>query len=133
MLRTSDVQTTWMIDWPLGPQKSYYATTYPNSELISLETSATRRPVSGLVGRKIMPQVRDAIERAGWKFAAPVKAARETAYMIVRHLQVGDEVVIGLYHQQANADARATRENDADGPNSKNVEVVPIEFEDERA
>ncbi|TIT80124.1 MAG: hypothetical protein E5W57_04125 [Mesorhizobium sp.] len=78
-----------------------------------------------------MPQVREAIERAGWKFATP--KAKETAYMIVRHLQVGDEIVIALYHQKPNAEARATRENEADGPGYTNVEVRPVQFDDERS
>lgn len=77
MLRTGDVQTTWQIDFPLGG-KSYYATTYPSSTSIFLETTATRRPVSSLVARKIMPQVREAIEKAGWKFGAATTTSKDT-------------------------------------------------------
>jgi hypothetical protein len=57
----------WLVKWPSTPQKSgksYYVTTYANSERIFLETAAKRRPVSETVGRRIHPQVRDAIARA---------------------------------------------------------------------
>lgn len=61
------VKTVWSIQWPSTMQKwgkTYIATTYPNSDLVFLETAAKRRPVSPLVGRKIIVQVRGAIDRA---------------------------------------------------------------------
>lgn len=64
---TPGVQTVWLVQWPSTAHnwgKSYYATTYPNSDLLFIETSAKRRPVSPLVGRKITPIIRTAIERA---------------------------------------------------------------------
>lgn len=64
---TPGVQTLWLVQWPSTMTKwgkSYYATTYPNSELIFLETAAKRRPVSKLVAALIHEQVRAAIQRA---------------------------------------------------------------------
>ena len=60
-------KTVWTVKWPSRPNvggKSYIATTYPNSQIIFLETAAKRRPVSKLVATKIFPQVRAAIEAA---------------------------------------------------------------------
>ncbi len=58
--------TTWMIEWIYpamsGRQgKSYRVTTYPNSDLIFLETAAKRRKVATGVAIKIMPQIRAAL------------------------------------------------------------------------
>lgn len=67
LLRETSGATYWRIDWPSTMQKwgkSYYATTYPDSEHVFLETAAKRRPVSELQARKIVGQVRAAIERA---------------------------------------------------------------------
>lgn len=66
-LRTSDVQTVWLLKWPSHMRKQgkeYFVTTYPDSDLIFIETAAKRRQVSSLVARKIAPQMRAAIERA---------------------------------------------------------------------
>lgn len=60
-------KTVWQIDWPSTMQKwgkTYFATTYPDSEIIFMETAAKRRPVSPLVGRKILPQIKAAISAA---------------------------------------------------------------------
>jgi hypothetical protein len=59
--------TLWRIQWPSTPMKggkTYYATTYPGSELVFIETAAKRRPISTTQGRRISPQIRDAIQRA---------------------------------------------------------------------
>lgn len=69
-VRTSDVQTIWFVQWPSDMRKqgkSYYVTTYPNSDLIFIETAAKRRQVSSLVARKIAPEMRAAIVAAGGK------------------------------------------------------------------
>ena len=65
--RQGNASTLWCIKWPSSARhwgKTYYATTYPNSDLIYLETAAKRRHVSNLQGAKLMPQVRAAIEQA---------------------------------------------------------------------
>jgi hypothetical protein len=64
---TPCVCTVWLVQWPSTVHKwgkSYYATTYPNSDLVFIETAAKRRPVSALVGKRIMPLIRTAIEEA---------------------------------------------------------------------
>lgn len=63
----SSNKTVWLVKWPSTSfkwGKSYYATTYPNSDHVFMETAATKRPVSNLVGSKILPQIKDAIARA---------------------------------------------------------------------
>lgn len=74
-------QTKWFVEWvyPImsGKQgKSYYATTYPASDLIFLETSAKRRKVANGVATKIVAQVRAAIAIAEAK--ATLKSYSET-------------------------------------------------------
>ena len=62
-----DNYTIWFVQWPSTHYKwgkSYYATTYPNSDLIYLETAAKRRHVAELTASKIMPQIRSAIAKA---------------------------------------------------------------------
>lgn len=58
----------WTVKWPGKPMrvggKSYVAITYPESDRVFLETAAKRRPVSPLVARRIMPQVRAALSKA---------------------------------------------------------------------
>lgn len=64
---TPGVQTVWLVQWPNTVHnwgKSYYATTYPNSDLVFIETASKRRPVSPLVGRKITPLILAAIAEA---------------------------------------------------------------------
>lgn len=61
---TPGVQTVYLVQWPSTAHnagKSYYVTTYPNSDLIFVETVLKRRPVSPLVGRRINPIIREAI------------------------------------------------------------------------
>lgn len=53
-----------------------------------------------------------------------------TAFVVVRHLAVGDELVIGLYHKAMNAYDHRNRENEADGPGYQNVEVQEMKFDD---
>lgn len=69
LINATTTQTKWLISWPssLTKQgKAYVATTYPfPSELISIETVAKRRPISSLVGRRILPEIRAAIARNG--------------------------------------------------------------------
>lgn len=63
----SDVSTRWIVTWPSTPfkqGKAYYATTYPGLDQVLVETAATKRPVSPLVGRKILPQIKAAIAAA---------------------------------------------------------------------
>lgn len=63
-----NVRTVWKIQWPsiqgVKWGKTYYATTYPDSDLIYLETAAKHRAVAAKQGGKIITQVRQAIERA---------------------------------------------------------------------
>jgi len=65
LLRESPgVQTVYLVQWPSTAHnagKSYYVTTYPDSDHLFVETTSKRRPVSPLVGRRIMPVIRDAI------------------------------------------------------------------------
>ena len=61
------VMTVWRVDWPstmVKQGKSYYATTYPGSDRIYIETVVRRRKVSELVGRNIISLIREAIQRA---------------------------------------------------------------------
>ena len=42
--------TRWKVQWPstmFKQGKCYYATTYPGSELVFIETAVSRRPVGG--------------------------------------------------------------------------------------
>lgn len=62
---TAGVQTVWLVQWPSTAHnagRSYYVTTYPNSELIFIETSSKRRPVSERIGSRIGPVIRAAIQ-----------------------------------------------------------------------
>jgi hypothetical protein len=61
---TPGVQTVYLVQWPSTAHnagKSYYVTPYPDSDLVFVETVLKRRPVSPLVGRRIMPAIREAI------------------------------------------------------------------------
>jgi hypothetical protein len=65
-IRQSDVRTVWRIELAGAagkPGKVYLATTYPNSELVFLETEAGRALAKG-VTTKLLPACRDAIQRA---------------------------------------------------------------------
>jgi hypothetical protein len=65
--------TTWAVKFPSTMTKlgaSYRATTYPGSDIVSLETWNTRRRVSALVARKRMPLIRRALLRAGVIFTS---------------------------------------------------------------
>jgi hypothetical protein len=57
------IRTEWRIKWTHGGP-TYFAFTYPDSDLVTLETAAKRRPVSALVARRIHPMVRVAIDAA---------------------------------------------------------------------
>lgn len=64
---TDGVQTVWLVEWPSTAHnagRSYYVTTYPNSDLIFIETSSKRRPVSERIGSRIGPAIRAAIQEA---------------------------------------------------------------------
>ena len=61
------VLTLWCIQWPstlTGGGKVYFATTYPDSDLVYIETAAKRRAVGGTVKMRLEPVVRAAIKRA---------------------------------------------------------------------
>jgi hypothetical protein len=58
MLRKSEVQTRWHVE---ANGKSYSVTTYPESQLMFIET-ATGRQVSMLQARKLVPCFRAAIQ-----------------------------------------------------------------------
>jgi hypothetical protein len=57
-------QTIWVVrevtSRGLG-EPSHFATTYPDSSLISLETFKTRRSISPFMGRGLLPGIRAAI------------------------------------------------------------------------
>ena len=60
-------QTVWRIKYPSTAFKSgkvYFATTYPNSDLIYIETAVKHRQVSQGVATKITAQIRASIEEA---------------------------------------------------------------------
>lgn len=64
---TPNVCTVWLIKWPstmTKQGKAYYATTYPDSKLIFLETAANRRAVATGPATKLLGQVREAIAAA---------------------------------------------------------------------
>lgn len=68
MISQSAAQTVWHVDVQTGScngLKSYHAHTYPNSNLISLQTVTRNRIVSEIKARKIMPVIRAAITLAG--------------------------------------------------------------------
>jgi hypothetical protein len=59
--------TSWRINFPSTPKKdgaTYWATTYPNSDLVYVTTGAKRRPISKNVGRKLIPTIKAAIDAA---------------------------------------------------------------------
>jgi hypothetical protein len=63
-------QTKWLVDWVYPPNsgkwgKSYRATTYPDCDLIFLQTAAKQRTVAKGVATKIMPQIRAALATLG--------------------------------------------------------------------
>lgn len=63
----SQSRTVWTVKWPETPKaagKSYYATTYPDSDLLFLESFDTRRPISKVTGHRLHSAAKRAIERA---------------------------------------------------------------------
>ena len=59
-------QTVWLADWVYPPMsgkwgKCYWVTTYPDSDLIFLQTGAKKRPVSQSVATKITAQIKSAL------------------------------------------------------------------------
>ncbi|MDU8351008.1 hypothetical protein RYA05_03755 [Pseudomonas syringae pv. actinidiae] len=63
----SQNRTVWTVKWPettQGTGKSYYATTYPDSDLLFLETFEKRRPISKVTGHRLHSAAKSAIERA---------------------------------------------------------------------
>lgn len=68
MVRENSACTCWTVKWPGRPGyvegKTYRATTYPDSDLIFIETGARRVPVTGMNATKLTPIIRAAIERA---------------------------------------------------------------------
>lgn len=59
----------WLVEWVYPAMsgkwgKSYYVTTYPNSDLLYLETAAKRRQVAKGTATKIIPQIREALAAA---------------------------------------------------------------------
>lgn len=58
-IQSSANRATWRVDGVRG--RAYYATTYPNSDLVFIETIGSRRPVGG---RVVAEQVRAAIAKA---------------------------------------------------------------------
>lgn len=67
LVRKSDALTRWLVKFPSTIKKdgaAYYVTTYPNSDLIFIETAVKPRQVSELVARRIAPLMRDAIKAA---------------------------------------------------------------------
>lgn len=64
MISRSGVSTSWEIRFPSSLTKqgaTYFAKTYPGSDLIYVETVVNRRRVSASVGRKLIPAIRQAI------------------------------------------------------------------------
>jgi hypothetical protein len=67
MLRDAPgIKTLWHVEVPApsGKVKLYQASTYPDSELMYLETAERKRAVSPLVAHAITPAIRAAIEKA---------------------------------------------------------------------
>ena len=63
----SKAKTLWEVKWPNTIRKigkTYYASTYPGSDHVFIETAAKRRPVSELQGRKIRAEIEETIARA---------------------------------------------------------------------
>lgn len=64
LVRQTENRTVWLIKFPSTVRKqgrAYYATTYPDSELLFIETAAKRRPVSHLVASRLTDQIKQAI------------------------------------------------------------------------
>jgi hypothetical protein len=62
----TDNQTVWDVCIPAKgktPQKSYWATTYPDSDLLFLRTASGRVIPTG-AARKLIPIIKDAIAKA---------------------------------------------------------------------
>lgn len=67
--RESKASTLWCIEWIYPPMSgiwgsTYWATTYPDSDQIYLQTGAKRRHVATGQATKLLPLVRSAIEQA---------------------------------------------------------------------
>lgn len=63
----SQDRTVWTVQWPetlQGAGKSYYATTYADSDVLLLETVETRTPIYNIRGRQLHSATRSAIKRA---------------------------------------------------------------------
>lgn len=64
---TPGAMTVYLVQWPSTAHnagRSYYVTTYPGTDHLFIETTSKRRPVSSLVGRRIVPIIREAIAAA---------------------------------------------------------------------
>jgi hypothetical protein len=63
----ANCKTRWIVDFPAvgsKPAKSYYVSTYPNSELIFVEAYPSLRVVPQGVASKLTAAIREAISRA---------------------------------------------------------------------
>ncbi len=61
--------TRWVVRWPstmFKEGKTYRASTYPDSNLVFIETAAKRRAIGGRTKTALEPVIRDALRRAGW-------------------------------------------------------------------
>ena len=67
-------RTVWRAKWIYPPMSgkcgsTYFATTYPESALIYLETGAKRRHVGNGVATRILPIIRAALQAQGYAIA----------------------------------------------------------------
>jgi hypothetical protein len=62
-------RTVWMVRWVYPPEsgidsKAYRVVTYPNSDLIYVETAILRRKISTSAATKLMPEIFEALASA---------------------------------------------------------------------
>lgn len=66
----SAAQTKWRLVYPgteSKPGKTYLVTSYPDSDLLMIQTADTHRPVSKITGSKLYSSARVAIKTANAK------------------------------------------------------------------
>jgi hypothetical protein len=70
LVKTSDACTTWEVNVPMPSGKStrttklYHATTYPDSDLIFLQSGVRGRAIPSTAATRLLPLVRAAIQKA---------------------------------------------------------------------
>ena len=73
MVSSTAVETVWLVTLPRprAISKVYIATTYPESERITVQSSFRMRPIANALATHLVPRIRTAITKAAAAFHGP--------------------------------------------------------------